>query len=64
MEIKIREAYKKFFNDEIDFVQLAAELNLVYRHYTNRSYIIYLTPQLESQFYSNISKSLYPGRKI
>lgn len=61
-EERIREAYRRFFIDEIDFHKLVGEINQIYKWFRGRSTIFYLTPQMESQFYHNISKSLYKGR--
>lgn len=63
LEERIKEQYKKFFLDEIDFYQLVGEINKIYKWFRGKSLNLFITPQLESQFYSNISKSLY-RRKI
>lgn len=62
-EQRIQEAYKMYFNDEIEFTSLVAMINIIYNQFTNRKVIFYLTPLTQSRFYSNVFDNLYSRRK-
>ncbi|QQS35743.1 MAG: hypothetical protein IPM56_16100 [Ignavibacteriales bacterium] len=61
MENELRNAYRNYFSGTYTFEVLVAEVNKIISRGTGRSYVFLWTPEIESNFYHNISKSLYKG---